>query len=116
MVHSRLGKQSALARSAGLERPTSAAGEMLPDPVTSRFRAGGAWSTTGAEPARSARYDSRSGRPLALTSHRARSDFPSGAAPDRVSRPKRAGGVANKKYVWYSVGLQRAVSTVRLEF
>ena len=64
----------------------------------------------------SARDDARPGRPLALTSHRARADFPSGAAPDRVYRPKLACGVANKKYVWYSVGLQRTVSTVRLEF
>ena len=53
---------------------------------------------------------------MALTSHRTRSDFPSGAAPDRVYRPKLAGGVANKKYVWYSVGLQRTVFTVGLKF
>ena len=66
--------------------------------------------------ATSARDDARSGRPLALTSHRTRSDFPSGAAPDRVYRPEFAGGVANKKYVWYSVGLQGTVFTVRLEF
>jgi len=36
--------------------------------------------------ATSARDDLRSGRPLTLTSHRARADFPSGAAPDRVHR------------------------------
>ena len=66
--------------------------------------------------ATSARDDARPGRPFPLTSHRARSDFPSGAAPDRVYRPKLACGVANKKYVWYGVGLQRTVFTVRLEF
>lgn len=65
--------------------------------------------------AMSARDDARPGRPLALTRHRARSDFPSGTAPDRVYRRKLARGVANKKYVWYSVGLQRAGLTARLE-
>ena len=66
--------------------------------------------------ATSARDHARSGRPLALTSHRARSDFPSGATPQRVYRPKLACGIANKKYVWYGIGLQRTAFTFRLEF
>ena len=139
MAHSRLRKQSVLARSVELERSTSGAGEMLPGAVTTQFRAGRGFATTGSEPVRyfrtsrcgqvplrhstpkiqmratSARDDARPGRPLALTSHRARSDFPSGAAPDRVYRRKLARGIANKKYVWSSVGLQRAGLTARLE-
>jgi len=38
--------------------------------------------------ATSARDDARSGRPLALTRHRAGSDFPSGAAPQHVYCPQ----------------------------
>ena len=40
MAHSRLRKQSVLARSVELERSTSGAGEMLPGTVATRIRTG----------------------------------------------------------------------------
>ena len=46
MAHSRLRKQSVLARSVELERSTSGAGEMLPGAVTPQFRAGRGFATT----------------------------------------------------------------------